>query len=261
MNDHRYKQMIEYKCNGSVDWCELNISNTTCYETSDIASLVKSILEQTQERPSEIHLSVRYQDYLSDYFAASAPDMSKASRRRSRWRGSREERTGVVYLARKGYFEQDSAMGFMALADKVVLPDSVRQLADVLHRVLGFGVGQSTGWHNIYTPKDVWANLPDVRIGSNPKATKRTKEDKAKHALGQYGLGSKMHGSSRTYAGYWAYRISTACYYYQKEYNRREAWREKAESHGAVVPDDQKHETFPQYLRRMADEFESKEKK
>lgn len=86
----------------------------------------------------------------------------------------------------------------------------------------------------------------------NPSKPARTKEEKIEGYLEHLGDTSQpMEGSSRTWRGQWT--LSPIEDYYTREWQRREAWAEKIRALGEDVDS---HESFPDYLRRCADELE-----
>ncbi len=72
-----------------------------------------------------------------------------------------------------------------------------------------------------------------------------------------YGNGGEMGGSSRTHQWYWRHKLSDAERAYAREWTRRDKYREKLAKKGVELGSNELNETFPQYLRRLADELES----
>ncbi len=86
----------------------------------------------------------------------------------------------------------------------------------------------------------------DNRIHNPVKSVKATKERKIERAAQMHGdTSTRMKGSSRTPQYHWKNTVYWAGEYYNREWERRECWRQKILDLGGEQP---KHETFAEYL-------------
>lgn len=95
--------------------------------------------------------------------------------------------------------------------------------------------------------------LPNVE---NPRRN-RTKEERVAIHRKEFGDSSDvMKGGTRNPTWSWQSKILDAVQKYQSEWNRKEMWRRKMERFGV---EEKPHMTWPEYLRHLANEFESQE--
>ena len=103
-----------------------------------------------------------------------------------------------------------------------------------------------------------------IRIdGRKPKGQgigkpKSTADQQLQRMREMYGIGQIMPGGRKKASYLWVSKVSEANYYYGQEYAARDAWRVKLETKGHRLQPSEIHETFPNYLRRIADELEKK---
>lgn len=100
--------------------------------------------------------------------------------------------------------------------------------------------------------------LPEVEVLErvvNPRpAIKKTDEERVASYLSKHGNPSYiMEGSSKTPQYKWTYELQEMKNYYDREWERREKWRVKAEKLSGE--DIRKHLTFGQFLRWAADQI------
>ena len=113
-----------------------------------------------------------------------------------------------------------------------------------------------------------WNGAPDLthlrvriekRVQESIASRKRSQAEKIEFMQDMYGHGGiQMSGSRRTGQYLWQNRVSEAAHYYTREWERRDAWRQKLQTAGVEV---EPHETWAEYLRRQADEWEAEQKR
>lgn len=94
--------------------------------------------------------------------------------------------------------------------------------------------------------------------GQGVAKPKATAEQQLQRMRDMYGIGRLMPGGRKKVSYLWSSKISDAHYYYGQEFAARDAWRIKLEAKGHKLEPVEVHETFPEYLRRIADELEKK---
>lgn len=234
---------------------EIN-KNYTYYNTSDIIRLLEGAANQVG---IQVNVSVRVVYQNSDDFNGEV--IFKVRNRRVRYSWSRQNNSlpsrVTLCMPRKSNFAQTSAMNYMA--ETLVRPSKNVAPASLTESLVSSWILLFSNASNKAEDLAKWAKLQDP-IGWDTKQSRNrlSVEESLAHMKELYGPGRVMRGSSRTWTGRW--RVSTIGYYYEREFDRREKWRTRFEAKGGVLQPDEIHETFPEYLRRMADEIEANPK-
>jgi hypothetical protein len=86
----------------------------------------------------------------------------------------------------------------------------------------------------------------------------RSAEERHEALRERHGFNFVLEGSSRTSEWYWKSKLDSARSYYEREWDRRDAWRQKLLKEGVEV---RAHETWGEFLRRKAEEWDIEQKR
>ena len=143
-----------------------------------------------------------------------------------------------------------TAMEMLTTDSNVLHPDLKIQLVQRLHeRVTGKLVGKVER-DRLFIPE---RQVLIVKRASPPKV-KKTEGEKLAYLKEMYDPHREMDGSSTVQR--WRWNTSEIEGNYEAEWRRREEWRRKFEAAGGRLEPHEIHETFSEYLRRRADEWD-----
>jgi hypothetical protein len=267
-----------------LDGDQFEVTNETAYCTDDLIQLMHKMMvigrRYLPHAVSNVNVKVgfRYrsgdpEDMDPEALVSCWPKGEYGGRRR-RGRRHSYHRYGsdrgvtdlqLMYLPRPSHMDHMSPLELFA--EGVQQQEGLRQAPRSLYRQIAeyfaFSIGVAidlTGKCHRNEPGPIVLPPPEesvlrIRKVSKPK---RTNEEKAENCLKQYDLGRVLNGGSRRSRWYWAGKINQAQYHYKKEWERCDEWRQKAEKYGYEFQPGELHETFPEYLRRLADELETR---
>lgn len=245
---------------------EVSVENHTSYCTEDLVEIIEQTIRTVHEatgdkmtKPFTIH--VRYIATADDYDSEDPVRLTAKlmSRSRYRWRQhgfnmaspNTLAREVTLFMPRPSWLS-DSALAAISMNLEKKAPISLS---------IGFSEAflkatQLRIREGVRPTPDV-ETLPNIRVvRRKSNRPKLTQEDRIRRCLNHYGTGKALEGSSKTWHGLWSYRIGAARRYYDREYFRREKWREKAEKLGYVFQESETHRTFAEYLRELADRID-----
>jgi hypothetical protein len=239
----------------------MTVINNTKYSTEHLQELADACLQPSTHKDSTVDFNYRDFDVGEEgWCRLGKTDGYKSERRNSGalWRSPVDFR---LYVPKPRYWD-DIRSNMSLVADSLSGENDLaplqftRDVAAALLRLNEYFMPYAArGNRRIeLSPEVVCRRIPmDNKLP--PQTRKKLTVDEAKQRLlEEYGPGPVMKGSSSTYAGQWDLR--DAEYYYTREYQRRDDWRRKYEEKHGVLPARLNLETFPQYLRRMANEIE-----
>ena len=244
------------------------VINNTKYSTKILQELADLTFEPTTHKQCTVTFMYREFDIEDGgpYCRGGKTDGYKSERNNNRrvWQTDPDFR---LYVPSPRYWDKlKTSMDLLAtsLTDEQDLApmqftfDVVRVLRRLHELFLPYGNSHGSKDGNTYTRKPVPADLHRIPMTERlPKQDrpKKTREEAQQALLDNYGPGPIMGGCSSTRPYQWSLMDIES--YYAREYKRRVEWKDKLEKKGGIVQPWERLETFPQYLRRMADEFES----
>ena len=244
----------------------IQIQNSTYYRTEDIHHLLNWMMSTFTQRlllrgNNQVQVPVTSLRLALTYAMPDAVDeetwVYEPYNRRTSWTHSGSNPTIRLRVARKSKLVQSGVKslseGLSSTVDRETAP--VEFSKQIIKQVITTLRMQ----HPILPNSHVMAEIQNknLAIGIDRDATKvkrLTKEESVQRLLEMYGPGKAMQGSRRTWSGHW--RLERAEHYYYREWLRREEWRKKYEAKGGILESHWIHETYPEYLRRIADEME-----
>lgn len=259
------------------DESNVTVTSSTCYSADDVAKVVLMLINgvhpdrwstaRTVPKKFEVDLQYVGRDEVGWGEVAETRTSNYMSKNRfnSIWGDTFKAR---VYVPRKSELMSHDDINQLVWATTTphLMPqETVRALAKYLIKtwVLDRGAQLNSKGYTYatsYETNPVQYNpdeLPTVRIVKIKRsAVKRTKDERIAASLGEYGNNPRLVGSSSTPQYMWAQRMRQAARYYVREYERREAWKDRAIKAGADASEIVEHETFSDYLRRLADEVD-----
>lgn len=231
---------------------KLEFKNSTCLSTEDLELLCQEHVDGCvlcRERMTQRGVRDIYLRFREDSESEAGIHWNTGSRRWSSWP------TNLLDVPRKRALQEyGTAMSMMVHGKDVLHPDLKQILVVRFHeKILNTLVNKSNPQlAHVFVPER------DVRLvvrSTGPKV-KKSEEEKLAYLKQMYGPGRVMEGSSAT--SRWSWDTGNIQSGYVDEWQRRRAWRDKYEAAGGRLSTDEVHETFSEFLRRKADEWDKK---